>query len=140
MSTPLALGMLPPYTGAMAASADGVLHTHACYIRCSVSVHAPTSFMARRWALTTTMQGLLKSSQRLVSCIRAGLELFFLDPAIRSDGWGAPSAFLAFRERMTREAVLEALTSAPALGCALPGGAPIVAACASILQVMPHDP
>ena len=31
--------------------------------------------------------------------------------------------------------MLEALAKAPALGSALPGGAPIAAACASILQV-----
>ena len=65
----------------------------------------------------------------------AGLELFFVDPPLGSDAWGAPSAFLAFREQATREAVLEALTRAPALGSALAGGAPVAAACASILQV-----
>ncbi len=67
----------------------------------------------------------------------AGLELFFVDPPLGSDAWGAPSAFFAFREQATREAVLEALTRTPALGSALPGGASIAAACASILQVSP---
>ncbi len=73
------------------------------------------------------------------ACTSAGLELFFVDPPLGSDAWGAPSAFFAFREQAMREAVLEALTRAPALGSALPGGAPIAAACALILQAY-HPP
>lgn len=65
-----------------------------------------------------------------------GLEVFFLEPVRGDAGWGAGSAFFAFRNTGLREAARAALTSQASLGAAIPGGGDAAASCASFLEVL----
>jgi hypothetical protein len=77
----------------------------------------------------------------MARCLRAGLEVFFVDGALggASSGnarqGGEPSVFLAFGSEEERDAVATVIAEQPSLGAALPGGREAAAACGSILEV-----
>lgn len=91
------------------------------------------------------LAGVAAAARRRASLRDLALEVFFAAPGQDGEGeaaaaaaspphWGGASALLAFASRAEREQAVGALRRLPALGAALPGGAPAAAAACELLE------